>query len=61
MDCVVHRVTESDMTERLSLSYVCVYIIYVGFTEAASGKEIACQRRRGKGQTWVRKIPWRLA
>ena len=27
MDCIVHRVTESDMTERLSLHFTLFYIV----------------------------------
>ena len=33
MDCIVHGVAESDMTEQVSLSYVCTsqYVMYVDY------------------------------
>ena len=38
--------------------------ILLGFPGGASGKELACQRRRHKRyrfDPWVRKIPWKKA
>jgi len=40
------------------------YVVDMGFSDGASGKESACQCRRHKRlkfDPWVRKIPWRRA
>ena len=46
----VHRLTKSDTTEQLALKSL------TGFPGGTSGKEFACQRRRGKRHRFIRSL-----